>query len=439
MRAIFDVGHGQENWKKTGFQARTLTGSFSGLNGILSGNEFTCSPSCLSNQTLDETDLLVIPSPAGKFNRKDSLWEPSHETRFIETDIESILDYVRKGGRLIAFSYRFGDSFSKTNLKEVFLPMGCLIQDTAALNLDSFVNDMHPLAVPFETSQEHLPIIEDNSLLESPVHWRAMATLSILPGATVFPIAMTPPRCIVFDPHSYQLIHKPQVIAAGGYYGMGRFALFGGPHVLEMGGYGLLNDGANKEFAQMVLKWLMSEDEEKHGLQLDSKTDNEASKKARVLWNGIQNCKSPQAKESVLVQFIDHVFQMSAIMAPLGESVWNLKRTSELDLVYLTVCQEPIWTHSNGVIPVECKNWEKPVGSQEISWFCEKISKTGSKIGFFAARSFTKKAWLTVEQMLMANNVTIGLLNDYDYRSLIDGSVSARDLIESSLLRSRLL
>ena len=126
-------------------------------------------------------------------------------------------------------------------------------------------------------------------------------------------------------------------------------------------------------------------------------------------------------------------------MGPLGKSVWNLKRTSELDLVYRTVCQEPIWTHSNGVIPVECKNWEKPVGSQEISWFCDKVSKTGSKIGFFAARTFTKKAWMTVEQVLMTKDVTIGLLKDDDYQSLVSGNVSARDLLESSLLRSRLL
>ena len=138
MRAIFDVGHGQENWVKTGFQARTLTGSLSGLVGIYSENGVTCSTGCLSNQSSIDTDLLVIPSPAGKFNHQELQWEPSPETRFKETEIESILDYVRNGGRLIAFSYRFGDSFTKTNLKDLFLPMGCLIQDTAAARRSAY-------------------------------------------------------------------------------------------------------------------------------------------------------------------------------------------------------------------------------------------------------------------------------------------------------------
>ena len=439
MQAIFDVGHGQENWEHTGFQSRTLTGSCNGLKRLLSVNGFSCSPGCLSNPLLETMPLLVIPSPAGRFNRQYSRWEPSKDTRFKEPDIESILDYVRNGGRLIAFSYRFGDSFAKTNLKDVFLPMGCLINDTAALNLDSFVNDIHPLAVPFQTSQEHLPILDATVTPVSQVHWRAMATLSILPGANVSPIAMTSPRCIVFDPHSYQLIHKPQVIAAGGHFGMGRFVLLGGPHVFETGGYGLLNEGENREFANIVLRWLMSEDKSQPSLRFVPKTDNEDSKQARALWTAVQHCKSPKSKEAVLVQFIDHVFMMSGIMGSLGESVWNLKRTSELDLVYRTVCSQPIWTQSNGIIPVECKNWEKPVGSQEISWFCDKVAKTGSKLGYFAARQFTKQAWLAAEQMLMAKDITIGLLTDDDYQSLLSGCVSARDLLESSLLRSRLL
>ena len=442
MRAFFDTGHGQRNWEQTGFLARTINRSFSGVADILSEMGFRCSSGNLSSESLEDVKLLIIPPPAGQFNRQASQWEPLQSSLFTESDIEKILQFVNTGGRLLAFSYRFGDSFAKTNLREVFLPMGCFVQDTAAINLDSFINDMHPLAVPFETTKEHLPILNEKESLPESVQLRAMATLSNLPGMRVFPMATTPPRCIVFEPHSFRISHKPQIIGAGGHYGNGRFSVFGGPHAFETGGYGLLNSGSNRSFARTVLKWLVSD--EPDSKMKDSVTEIPDSiqsdlKPFQLLWKGVEDCKTSKTKGAILVQFVDMLFQRTGIMTPIGKGIWNLKRTAELDLVYQSVSKEPIWADSKGIIPVECKNWDKPVGASEIAWFAEKVSKTGSQIGFFAARSFTRQAWMTVEQVLMKNQVTVGLLNDDDYHSLMDGNVSARDLIESSLLRSMLL
>lgn len=442
MKALFDTGHGQRNWEQTGFLARTINRSFSGVADILSEMGVRCFSGNLSTESLEDVDLLIIPPPAGQFNRQTSEWEPLQSSLFTESDIEKILGFVNGGGRLLAFSYRFGDSFAKTNLREVFLPMGCFLQDTAAIHLDSFVNDMHPLAVPFETTREHLPILKDEQHFPDSVQLRAMATLSNLPGMRVFPITTTPPRCIVFEPHSFKISHKPQSLGSGGYYSNGRFAIFGGPHAFETGGYGLLNSGSNRLFARMILEWIVSNEpgsEMTHRAPEKSDSLELNLKPFQLLWKRVEDCQSPKTKGAILVQFVDKIFQGTGIMTPIGKGIWNLKRTSELDLVYQSLSKEPIWSDSKGIIPVECKNWDKPVGASEIAWFAEKVSKTGSQIGFFAARSFTRQAWMTVEQVLMKNRVTVGLLNDDDYRSLMDGNVSPRDLIESSLLRSMLL
>lgn len=442
MKAFFDVEHGQQNWKTTGFFARTITGSFSGLTDILSELRIESWSGSDLHNSLDDSKIIVIPPPAGTFNRAESQWEPLPAHFFTESDVERILEFVHAGGRLLAFSYRFGDSFAKSNLKELFLPMGCLIQDTAAINLDSFVNEMHPLAVPFETDSEHLPLLDENQSLPDSVHWRSMATLSILPNSNSFPIAVTPPRCITFEPQSFRILHKPQMIAVGGHYGDGRFALFGGPHVFETTGYGLLREGSNHLFAKQVLEWLISHSPSPKQISFANETVTAFEsdlKPMQTLWKGVQNAQSAQAKGDLMVQFISQICHRTGIMAPVGEKIWSLKRTSELDLVYRTSSQEPIWAHSKGIIPVECKNWDHPVGSSHIAWFAEKVAKTGSEIGFFASRSFTHKAWMTVEQMLLRHGVTIGLLHDDDYQSFLKGDVSARDMVESSLLRSMLL
>jgi hypothetical protein len=60
----------------------------------------------------------------------------------------------------------------------------------------------------------------------------------------------------------------------------------------------------------------------------------------------------------------------------------------EID-VFVTVDVAPGYT---SIFIFECKNWEKPVGKNEIIVFSEKIEACGAQKGFFVAKAYTKDA-----------------------------------------------
>jgi hypothetical protein len=43
-----------------------------------------------------------------------------------------------------------------------------------------------------------------------------------------------------------------------------------------------------------------------------------------------------------------------------------------------------------GIFLVECKDWKKPVGKNEVIVFAEKLKATGAVGGYVVARSFTR-------------------------------------------------
>lgn len=81
------------------------------------------------------------------------------------------------------------------------------------------------------------------------------------------------------------------------------------------------------------------------------------------------------------------------------EIIERLKtETEEIDLVILNKSTIPLWQKESSLILVECKNWSKKCGKNELVVFKEKISnrKGRAKIGFFVswngfAVTFTKE------------------------------------------------
>lgn len=101
------------------------------------------------------------------------------------------------------------------------------------------------------------------------VRWRTMATFSILPGASVQPLALSAGgRCISFNRSLRRISFSSLPVAVAGTQGRGRFVLCGGPHAFETGFYGLLASQDNAQFLQNIVRWLMSEGDP--GLHLSS-------------------------------------------------------------------------------------------------------------------------------------------------------------------------
>ncbi len=226
--------------------------------------ELLCRLGCTCSSTngqrlgalLPQATLLVIPPPTGFYNSTEQAWRTQPDCLFTGEEIAEILEFLHGGGRLLAFGYRFGDSFTHSNLGELLSPLGCLLNDDAVIDL-RIVRSTHPLDAYFENSRALLPQPWSHDGVAT-VRWRTMATFTILPGTQAQPLALSAGgSCITYNHTHRRISFASQPIAVAGMHGKGKFALFGGPHVFELGTFGLFSTAGNLHFLHNILRWLL--------------------------------------------------------------------------------------------------------------------------------------------------------------------------------------
>jgi hypothetical protein len=258
--AVFDASHGQRNWAQTGFASREMHTNFSGIMEILCRLGCRCAPT--DEQPLPDhlacARLFVVPPPTGCYSSRKEAWTPQADSLFTPEEIGSILCFLRHGGRLFLSAYRFGDAFTKTNLRELIAPLGCLLNEDVVIDLHT-LRVAHPLEAHFETPRDCLSLPWSLDGVAT-VLWRVMATFTILPGATAWPLALSPGgSCISFNRAHRQISFASLPIAVAGVHGQGRFVLVGSPHAFETGTFGLLQTADNTRFLRNVLSWLLDD------------------------------------------------------------------------------------------------------------------------------------------------------------------------------------
>ena len=209
--------------------------------------------------TLARAKLVVIPPPTGRYNDRKEAWTALAGSLFDSQEIGALLGFLREGGRLFVSAYRFGDSFTHTNLGELINPLGCLLNNDVVIDLRT-LRLKHPLQAHFDSPHDCLPLEWSLNAVTS-VRWRVMATFSILPNTTAWPLALSPGGgCISFNRSYHRISFASLPIAVAGLYGKGRFVLIGGPHAFECSTFGLLRWGDNARFLQNVMQWLLNDD-----------------------------------------------------------------------------------------------------------------------------------------------------------------------------------
>jgi len=138
------------------------------------------------------------------------------------------------------------------------------------------------------------------------------------------------------------------------------------------------------------------------------------------------------------VAFVKFFLLDTKLLYLFDESVLSLNRDAEIDLVFGCESTKPLWSGSHGVVPVECKNWKKPVGALHISRFADKVGNTTSYLGIFAARAFTKPSCDAIKTTRLKQRIVIGMLSNQDFLNYTRGLASATTLLESSIRRSML-
>jgi hypothetical protein len=317
---VFDAGHGQPNWAQTGFTSREMHTNFAGVMELICRFGHTCSPTGLEPlpELLARARLLVIPPPAGGYNALKRCWMPASQTLFNAETIREILRFVQDGGRVLAVAYRFGDSFTASNMRELMAPLGCLLNDDAVLDLQLLRNTF-PLEAFFDTPASLLPLSWASEEVNT-VRWRTMATFTILPGANVQPLALSAGGCCIsFNRSLRRISFSSMPIAVAGTHGRGRFVLCGGPHVFETGTYGLLASHDNARFLQNIVRWLL--DEGDPALNLNSAPHHSLGtyffNNRLEIEHGIEADKDQQT-----IAYVEKVLRRTGILKALNRPKW---------------------------------------------------------------------------------------------------------------------
>ena len=256
--AVFDASHGQANWAQTGFPSREMHTNFAGLTEVLCRRGFQCrsTGSAPLQEQLAIHRLLIIPPPTGRYDARQERWRPERSALFTREEVRAVLGFLHGGGRLLAFAYRFGDSFTQTNLGDLFAPLGCQLNDDAVIDIRA-LRQTHPLHLRFDTPAESLPASWARRGVAR-VCWCPAATFTLAARATASPLALsTGGRCLSFDRTLRRICFESLPLAVAGQHGAGRFALVGGPHVFESSSLGLLAQADNTRFLHNILDWLL--------------------------------------------------------------------------------------------------------------------------------------------------------------------------------------
>lgn len=321
---VFDATHGQANWSQTGYASREMHSNFAGVAQRLCRLGCTC---VAMNErplarALAQGRLLVIPPPTGRYHARKECWAPCPSALFTAEEIAALLAFLRAGGRLLAFAYRFGDSFTCANLHHLFGPLGCLLHDDAVIDLTA-LRATPSLQTHFDTPAELLPIPWFRRGVDQ-LRWRASATFTLVPGATAQPLVLSPGgRCIAFDRTQRRISFASRPVAVAGTLAQGRFALFGGPHLFETGTYGLLHETANRPFLDHLLHWLLKPD--LSPLEAPHPDDDPTGS---GLWPGLAGEREPLSRvegggsgESTVAS-VERVLRKTGLLKALGRAQW---------------------------------------------------------------------------------------------------------------------
>ena len=316
-QALFDASHGQPNWAQTGFSSRELHTNFAGLTELLCHLGFECRSTVgqALAPLLRGARLLVIPPPVGRYEARRERWRRQPHSLFNSDEVRELLGFLHGGGRLLAFAYRFGDSFTQTNLGDLCLALGCRLNDDVVIDVRA-LRQTDPLHLHFDTPAASLPPGWARTGV-STVSWRPVATFTLLPGATAAPLALsTGGTCLSFDRTLRRICFASLPIAVCGQHGSGRFALFGGPHVFESSPLGLLGHTDNQRLLHNVMAWLLAD-----GVPADWPVETHADAPSSPFLRELIQVEGGGEAERTIMS-VERVLRKAGVLKALSRAQW---------------------------------------------------------------------------------------------------------------------
>jgi len=129
-------------------------------------------------------------------------------------------------------------------------------------------------------------------------------------------------------------------------------------------------------------------------------------------------------KGKLFEKAVKEIFELVPGLKVVGSNVND--GMEEIDIQLRNYNREHVWAEFGGMILVECKNWSRPVGANEIASFKDKIIKSGLKSGILVAQvgvtgspSDLEGAWGKVK-MDLAMGCMIVILDGKDLQDILN-------------------
>jgi ActR/RegA family two-component response regulator len=178
----------------------------------------------------------------------------------------------------------------------------------------------------------------------------------------------------------------------------------------------------DKLFAALLVPKLRAAIETSRALRIASMTSDETEAALRQTWAAAQSATDPNRKGTLLEDLMVRI--LTTIPGFEYASPRRRNDLEEIDILVRNESSDPLWTKEGPYLLVECKNWSKPVGAEELSRFSYKMEHRYGRcrLGLFVAPGGFAS---TVKQHVLRDS------KDHTLVLLLDAEGLAR-LVESS-------
>jgi CheY-like chemotaxis protein len=151
----------------------------------------------------------------------------------------------------------------------------------------------------------------------------------------------------------------------------------------------------------------------------------------RELWGAVRSEADPQRKGKLLEDLMIRVFKTLPGFSYITVRAKN--KDEEIDLIIRNESPDAFWSREGSqYILVECKNWSKPVGPDELIVFRNKLENRGARcrLGFFVALGGFTKGFDSHAATYRKDPLLIVPLNHDDIEELVNAPEDRNALLK---------
>lgn len=150
------------------------------------------------------------------------------------------------------------------------------------------------------------------------------------------------------------------------------------------------------------------------------------------LLGACDDAATPDAKGTAFQRLVAYVFEQIPGVTLWGQNTKDRAGSEEIDLAFRNARASGGLTHLDTILLVECKNWAKRVGAEQVSWFADKLRHKNRTFGVLAAANGItgtpddRRAAHSQLAKALKENCEIAVITRQDIESLRSGA----DLVE---------